>query len=103
MFATILGWFTSGIFSSVVSEIGTLWTSYLTAKTDAEKAAIMERIRSLQDQRDLQIAEAGQRINAIVLAGHGTTDDLSSNLWYVAMTVIGFYFLHWTVGQFTGK
>jgi hypothetical protein len=125
MLSTILGWFTSGIFSSLFSELGTLWTSYMAAKTDAEKAAIMERIHSLQAQRDLQIAEASQRINGIiralfaapfviyiwklvvwdkiVMAGAGTTDDLSNNLWYVAMTIVGFYFLHWTVGAFTGS
>src|SRR5271166_1339446 len=118
MLATIIGWLTSGISGNIVSELGALWTSFLTAKTDAEKAAIMERIHTLQAQRDLQVAEAGQRINGIVracfaapfvvyinklvvwdkiiMAGTGRTDDLSNNLWYVAMTVIGFYFLHWT-------
>jgi len=125
MLATIIGWLTSGLFGSLLSEITTLWSSYLTAKTDAERAAIMERIHALNAAKDLQVAEAGQRINGIVracfafpfviyinklvvwdkiiMAGTGRTDDLSNNLWYVAMTVIGFYFLHWTVGAFSGK
>jgi hypothetical protein len=29
----------------------------------------------------------------------GSTDDLSENLWYVAMMVLGFYYVHWTVGR----
>jgi hypothetical protein len=29
----------------------------------------------------------------------GTTDDLSENLWYVTMMVLGFYYIHWTVGR----
>jgi hypothetical protein len=35
----------------------------------------------------------------IVLAGTGTTDDLSPHLWYLALVVYGFLFLHWTIGQ----
>jgi hypothetical protein len=33
------------------------------------------------------------------MLGLGRTDDLSNNLWYVAMTVVGFYFLQWTVSR----
>ena len=29
----------------------------------------------------------------------GSTDDLSENLWYVTMMVLGFYYVHWTVGR----
>jgi hypothetical protein len=32
--------------------------------------------------------------------GLGTTDDLSEKLWYVTMMVLGFYYVHWTVGRF---
>jgi hypothetical protein len=124
MLATIIGWLSSGVFSSIVSEISTLWTSYLTAQTNEQRAEIMERIKALQAVRDVQVAEAGSRITAwlrviaaapflvyvwklilwdkIVLAGHGATDDLSPHLWYLALVVYGFLFLHWTIGQWKG-
>jgi hypothetical protein len=119
--ATILGWLGSSALSGIVGEIGSLWTSYLNAKTTAEKNEIMERIKALQAARDVQVAEAGNRVTAwvraiaaapfliyiwklvvwdkIVLAGQGTTDDLSPHLWYLALVVYGFLFLHWTIGQ----
>jgi hypothetical protein len=121
MLTTIIGWLTSGVVSSIVSEISTLWTSYLTAQTNEQRAEIMERIKALHAVRDVQVAEAGNKVTAwlrgiaaapflvyvwklilwdkIVLAGTGTTDDLSPHLWYLALVVYGFLFLHWTIGQ----
>lgn len=81
----------------------------LTATNDAERLAVEERIAALQAQ---QIAQ--KPIDALMriafaapiaayygkiflwdkVLGWGSTDPLSSNLTYVAMVVIGFYFLH---------
>jgi hypothetical protein len=119
--ATILGWLGSSAFSGIVSELSSLWTSYLNAKTTVEKAEILERIKALQAVRDVQVAEAGSRVTAalraiaaapfliyvwklviwdkVVLAGQVATDDLSPHLWYLALVVYGFLFLHWTIGQ----
>jgi hypothetical protein len=91
------------------------------AKTQAERIAAQERIAALQ----AQLAAAGHPIDAlmralfaapflayiwklvlwdkIVRGGQGATDDLSNNLWYIALTIVGFYFLHWTVGRFTAR
>jgi hypothetical protein len=56
MLATIIGWLSSGVFSSIVSEISTLWASYLTAQSNEQRAEIMERIKALQAVRDVQVA-----------------------------------------------
>ena len=87
------------------------------AKTDQERIAADERIAKLQNLRDVQIAEAGSPINAIVRAlfavpvalyyakiflidktlgaWFGTsTDALSPELTYVSTAVIGFYFIY---------
>jgi hypothetical protein len=124
MLATIIGWLSSGVFSSIVSEISTLWTSNLTAQSNEQRAEILERIKALEAVRDVQVTEAGNKLTAwlrvaaaapfivyvwklvlwdkIVLAGAGTTDDLSPHLWYLALVVYGFLFLHWTIGQWKG-
>jgi hypothetical protein len=88
------------------------------ASTDQEKIHAEERVRSLEAQRDALAADpAAPFVRAafaapfiiyvwklivwdkIVLAGAGSTDDLSNNLWYLAMMIAGFYFLHWTLGR----
>jgi hypothetical protein len=43
MLATIIGWLSSGVFSIIVSEISTLWTSNLTAQSNEQRAEILER------------------------------------------------------------
>jgi holin (3TMs family) len=89
------------------------------AATDKERIEQEERVRSLEARRDVLKAESDGRMNAIIRAllavpvivflwkviiwdkvlALGTTDDLSENLWYVAMMVLGFYYVHWTVGR----
>jgi hypothetical protein len=82
------------------------------AATDKERIEQEERVKALR-------AESDGRVNGVVRAllaapvvvflwkviiwdkvlALGTTDDLSENLWYVTMMVLGFYYLHWTVGR----
>ena len=91
------------------------------AATDQEKIAADERINRINAMRDVQKAEAGSRINAIIRAmfalpvavyfgklylwdkvlGWGRTDALSPELWQVAMVIIGFYFLAETATSVT--
>ena len=88
------------------------------ATTEQARIAADERIRKLQAMRDVQVAEAGSRINAIMrffialgpaiyifkifaidkvicpaLGGACRTDPLTPELWQVVTYVIGFYFL----------
>jgi hypothetical protein len=119
MLGTLLAWLNP--VSAIRGQIEKWESVLLDAKTEQERIAATERIAALQAQASI----AGHPIDAIVralfaapfviyiwklvvwdkivLAGHGTTDDLSNNLWYIAMTVVGFYFLHWTVGRLAGK
>jgi uncharacterized membrane protein len=107
--------------STILGQIQQWEAKLLDAKTEQERIAAQERIGALQAQASV----AGHPLDAIVralfaapfliylwklvlwdkiiTAGTGSTDDLSNNLWYVAMVIVGFYFLHWTVGRFTGK
>ena len=76
-------------------------------------------IRALEARRTVMEREADGKINQVIRAllavpvvvflwkviiwdkvlALGTTDDLSENLWYVTMMVLGFYYVHWTVGR----
>ena len=109
MLALILNFLGGG----VVQSLADAFKAKETAKTDREKIAAEERISKLQNIRDVQVAEAGSRINAFIRAGFavpvvlylgklilwdkilgwGATDDLSSNLWTYVNVVVGFYFI----------
>jgi hypothetical protein len=89
------------------------------AATDKERVEQEERVRGLEARRGVLEREADGKINQIIRAllavpvivflwkviiwdkvlALGTTDDLSENLWYVTMMVLGFYYVHWTVGR----
>jgi hypothetical protein len=89
------------------------------AATDKERIEQEERIKALEARRAVMEREADGKINQIIRAllavpvivflwkviiwdkvlALGTTDDLSENLWYVTMMVLGFYYVHWTVGR----
>lgn len=92
------------------------------AKTEQERIAAGERISELQSKRDVLVAESGRPINQWIRAaltfpiivilwkvfifdkalGQWTgwrTDALSSELWYVVMIVLGFYFLDNTISR----
>lgn len=89
------------------------------ATTDRERAEIGERVSALTVQRDVLIAEASKsNIVQYVQLGFalplmfyfgkvyawdkaldwGSTPDLSANEWYMAWMILGFFFVHSTVG-----
>jgi len=89
------------------------------AKTDTARINANERIKSLEARRDVLVKSDDGNLNAIVrflfalpfiaylwklviwdkVLARGTTDPLSSELSYTFMVIVGFYFLHWTIGQ----
>jgi len=90
------------------------------AKTDEEKVAAEERTKQLEFRRDIMVAEAQSPMDRTIrfmfafpcalyvckliiwdkIFELGSTDNLSDNLWYIMMTVIGFYFLDTLANKF---
>jgi len=107
----------SALSGGVAHELAAAFRAREEAQSDQERIAADERIKSLQAMADLQRAEAGSPVNALLRAyiaigpatylfkiylidkvlGLGSTDKLSPELWQIAWVVIGFYFLHETV------
>jgi len=99
--------------SKITNKIIDLRIQQANATTQQQKIAADEEVSKLQMQRDVLVAESGSKINAIIrilfafpcavyinkliiydkVLGWGNTDDLSSNLWWLLMTVVGFYFV----------
>ena len=99
--------------SKITNKIIDLRIQQSNAQTQQDKIRADEEVSKLQAQRDVLIAESGSKINALIrilfafpcavyinklilidkVFGWGSTDDLSSNLWFIVMTVIGFYFV----------
>lgn len=103
---------------SIASKIADAYLAKQNAATEQERIAADERIKALEARRDVMIAEAGSPLNALIrlafalpfvvyigklvlwdkVLGLGSTDPLSPMLENVMWTVVGFFFLHWTVG-----
>jgi hypothetical protein len=99
--------------STVVKELVSERVALTSATTEQDRIASQERIAVLQARRDVLIAASGSRSNRIMrfllavgpmiylnkifiwdkALARGSTDPLSADLWYVALMVIGFYFL----------
>lgn len=105
--------------SRIAGKIADARAAMADAETDQERLKQEERIKSLEARQAVLVASAANSkwdaIMRFVLAtpvaaflwkviiwdkvlGWGATDDLSENLWYVTMLVVGFYYVHWTVG-----
>ena len=98
---------------SIVGQLAEAYKAREVAKTDRDKIAADERIKTLEARRDVMVAE-GSPINAYVrmafavgpaayylkifvwdkVLGWGSTDPLSPELTQISMIVIGFYFLY---------
>lgn len=98
----------------VINAIAKAREAETNAQTEQERIAAQERVKALEAQRDVLVAEGGSKINALVRAGFalpfmvyngklvlwdkvlglGTTDPLSAELFQIEMVCIGFYFLH---------
>jgi hypothetical protein len=105
--------------SRIAGKIADARIASIQASTDKEKIEQEERIKALEARRDVLKAESDGRVNGVIRAllaapivvflwkviiwdkvlALGSTDDLSENLWYVTMMVLGFYYVHWTVGR----
>ncbi len=94
---------------SIVGKLADAYKARENAKTDQERIAADERIAMLQAQASTQrpIDAFVRILFALPVAvyfgklffwdkvlGLGSTDPLSSNLYTVAMVIIGFYFVH---------
>jgi hypothetical protein len=122
MIAALIRWFTGGGLKGIVGELGDAYQARLQATTDQDKLVADQRIAQIQARAEVQKAEAGSPINAIMRAiiassvaiflfkvlvwdkalgqwTGGTTDALDPNLWNVCMVVLGFYFLYETVDR----
>jgi hypothetical protein len=112
----IAGWLAKIGIGTIAERIAAAYEARERAKTDKERIAADERIKTLEARRDVLVAESGNRVNGWIRAAlalpvaiilwkvfvydkalgqwtHGTTDALSPELWQVVMIVIGFYFL----------
>lgn len=89
------------------------------AKTDKDRIAANERIKSLEARREVLVKSSDSQFNGVIrglfalpfviytwkliiwdkVLGWGTTDPLSEMLTYLLMVIVGFYFVHWTIGQ----
>jgi hypothetical protein len=110
----------SGLFGSIngiTNAISNEKIALITAKTQEEQIAANERVATLQQQRDVLIADSAHSnldlyIRSFIAIGpgayilkiflwdkvlgswtNGSTDPLDTNLWQVVMVVLGFYFL----------
>ena len=114
----MLGWIANIGIGSIVGKLAEAYSAHERAQTDQERVAAQERIAALESQRAVMVAEAGNRINAVIRAlfaipvaiylgkvmfdkilGFGSTDNLSSELWYYTYVVVGFFFVHSIVGR----
>jgi hypothetical protein len=102
--------------SRIAGKIADARIAATNATTDKEKIAADERVKGLEVKRDVMVAEAGSKLNAVMRAaygippaiylaklfvydkvlGFGTTDPISPMMENVLWTVVGFYFLHHT-------
>lgn len=101
--------------SSIVGKIADAKVELAKAQTDQERVAAQERVATLEAQRAVLVADASRSsLDLFIRAGFalpfviynaklvlwdkvlawGSTDPLSSDLAYIEMIVIGFYFLH---------
>jgi hypothetical protein len=99
--------------AAVVKELASERVALTNATTEQQRIESQERITALQARRDVLIAESGSRWNALMrfllalgpmiylnkifiwdkVLQRGSTDSLTADLWHVALTVVGFYFL----------
>jgi hypothetical protein len=119
-FLTAIPSFLSGLFgtvSSITAAISNEKIAALEATSTQDQIAANERVQTLQQQRDVLIADSTHSkldlyIRSFIAIGpasyilkifvwdkvlgswtHGSTDPLDPNLWQVVMVILGFYFL----------
>jgi hypothetical protein len=65
--AWLLSLLTGGVVEKFTGPLERAWTARLTAQTDAKRLEADQAIRSLETQRDIALAEAGDRWSAVRL------------------------------------
>ena len=113
MFGGLVGLIANIGLGSIATALKDAFRDRQNAETEQARIAADERIKALEAQRAVLVAEAGSRINALLRAafavpvaiylgklilwdkafGLGATDDLSLNLWGYVYMVVGFYFV----------
>lgn len=114
IFGTILSSLFGGGLTGIADKIADAYKAKLAAENDVERVAADERIKTLQAQRDVLVAESQSGgiqawirplfalpfviYNAKLVVidkvlGWGTTDPLSDELFQIEMLIIGAYFL----------
>lgn len=98
---------------SIVDKLANAYVELENAKNDRERIVAEQKIKALEARRDVQIAEAGTPINALIrllfalpvaiyfgkiylwdkVLGWGVTDPLSPQLTEIAWVIISFYFI----------
>lgn len=105
--------------ASVLNRLSDAKIALAQASTDQERIEREAQVKSLQAQADALktdgVAPYVRLLFAVpiilwqwkavvwdklIMQGAGSTDPLGGTLEYIAMMVIGFYFVHWTVGAF---
>jgi hypothetical protein len=127
MFGAIIGL----LGGPVARELAAAFRDKASAANDADRIAADERIAALRNARDVQVAEAGSRLNGLMrfllavgpavylfkifavdkvicqvfgwTGGACRTDDITDKQWTVVTAVIGFYFLYDLGSKFVAR
>ena len=119
LISTLLGLAPSAL--GLANKIADARVELAKAQTDKDKIAAEERVNALRVQQQGLVgdpAAAWVRVaftapfvayvwklvlwDKLITGGTGNTDPLGADLWSMMMMIVGFYFLHWTIGRFRG-
>lgn len=120
MWAILAKILTGGVLQDVTSKLEAAYQAKLNAENDAQKVAADLQIHNLETRRDIILQAQKDRFERWVrilfalpfivyiwklviwdkVAGLGITDSLSPTLENIMWTVIGGYFVQWTIGGF---
>lgn len=120
MWAILIKILTGGVLQDVTSKLEAAYQAKLNAENDAQKVAADLQIHNLETRRDIILQAQKDRFERWVrilfalpfivyiwklvvwdkVAGLGITDSLSPTLENIMWTVIGGYFVQWTIGGF---
>lgn len=120
MWALIAKILTGGVLQDVTSKLEAAYQAKLSAENDSQKIAADLQIHNLETRRDIILQSQKDRFERWVrilfalpfivyiwklvvwdkVAGLGVTDSLSPTLENIMWTVIGGYFVQWTIGGF---
>jgi len=113
----------TGPLESITKAIASVQLEKARAQTDEKRINAEERVKTLEAKRDVLIAESGDKINRLVRALMAipvvillwklivfdnvfgqwlgwATPQLSDDLWYIVLVVIGFYFVDSIAARF---